>query len=153
MNISDLSIVSIDFCSSNLKSLFRLERSIFGMAGMPFDEWVGFNVEGVSDIRVATFADRWIGYVSLFEEEDDDGSFLRIHMLGVHADYRCQGVGTAMIGDVLAPGGRVQVLLFDFERDEDKFFRDRGFRAVGVQRKPVPENPHDVMVLEYRERD
>ena len=64
------------------------------------------------------------------------GRNIQIHNLAVAHDYRRQAIGASLVSwvmDSLRPGRRrVTALVRETNLDAQLFFRDRGFRALGV---------------------
>ncbi len=83
----------------------------------------------------------------------------RLHILNfsVHADFRRQGIGKAMVEKLVGKlsyqrRSRIMLEVRETNLPAQLFFKDLGFRAVSVLRDFYEDSPEDAYLMQYRYR-
>jgi len=100
---------------------------------------------------VAEHGDRLVGFM-IYEHQRH-----RIHVLNfaVAPDYQRRGVGTQMLAKLIGKlrsqrRSRIVLEVRETNLAAQLFFRENGFRAVGVLRGFYQDTPEDAYVMQYR---
>ena len=139
--------------SSDLRQVLAIERSVFPEDAWTEEMFASELTQPATRYYIVAEADGLVaGYAGLSAIPGDQGD---VQTIAVRADHQGRGIGTAMLGDLLAAAAarRCREVYLEVRADNDRarlLYRRTGFTEVGMRRGYYQPSGADAIVMRLR---